>query len=454
MEERTPTRLSLRTSRACLLVSMFVVAGCSEGGGMPAPSDAGTPIDAAPPPVDAGPSTCFGVADTATSAARLSVGEAASAGGCSTSVVRALSEQLIEEIQCLSPGAMARIDDIPTLALGSAVFPYLQRPARDALARAAAGGSWSITSALRTLPQQYLLYQWYRAGSCGISLAASPGRSNHESGLAIDTGDATAWRRPLEAAGFQWLGASDPVHFDFTGPGTVSLSGLSVRAFQRLWNRNHPEDVISEDGLYGPQTEGRLARAPSEGFAMGAECTPPPDPMPMTTAALALDWTIGASDYVLTAQVPDTADRVAYAIDGRPVGTASRTWGSDFALVAGQCSDGRTHVLEAVARDASGTELVRGVALLQARTDTALFIRPRSPSTWEIGLERPAAGASALEVDVDGMAVTDATSGSVRSPRGAVLRTFSMLGLRHFTVRSLDAAGSVLETWEEDFELR
>ena len=79
MEERNPTRLSLRTSWACLLVSMFVVAGCSEGGGMPAPSDAGTPIDAAPPPVDAGPSTCFGVADTATSAARLSVGEAASA---------------------------------------------------------------------------------------------------------------------------------------------------------------------------------------------------------------------------------------------------------------------------------------------------------------------------------------------------------------------------------------
>jgi hypothetical protein len=43
------------------------------------------------------------------------VGEAASAGGCSTSVVRALSEQLIEEIQCLSPGAMARIDDIGEL---------------------------------------------------------------------------------------------------------------------------------------------------------------------------------------------------------------------------------------------------------------------------------------------------------------------------------------------------
>jgi hypothetical protein len=30
--------------------------------------------------------------------------------------------------------------------------------------------------------------------------------------------------------------------------------------------------MISDDGIFGPQTEARLARAPSGGFQMGANC--------------------------------------------------------------------------------------------------------------------------------------------------------------------------------------
>lgn len=30
---------------------------------------------------------------------------------------------------------------------------------------------------------------------------------------------------------------------------------LSVRAFQRLWNQNHPNEQLKEDGIYGPATE-------------------------------------------------------------------------------------------------------------------------------------------------------------------------------------------------------
>jgi hypothetical protein len=60
------------------------------------------------------------------------------------------------------------------------------------------------------------------------------------------------------------------VHYDFVGQGAVNLRGLSVKAFQRLWNRNHPEDPIGEDGAYGTETEKRLARAPIGGFPKGA----------------------------------------------------------------------------------------------------------------------------------------------------------------------------------------
>jgi hypothetical protein len=204
------------------------------------------------------------------------------AQSCSTTAVKGLATQLVEEIQCLRPGTMTRIDNIEGLNLGEAVFPYLQTPAAEALttAQKVRDVPIAINSGLRTLPQQFLLYRWYKTGRCGIGLAATPGTSNHESAIAVDVQDNAAWRTALQGKGFRWLGASDPVHYDFTGKGAVDIRGLSVQAFQRLWNRNHPEDKIGEDGKYGDDTEKRLARAPAGGFAIGAKC----DVAPKTTA--------------------------------------------------------------------------------------------------------------------------------------------------------------------------
>ncbi len=198
------------------------------------------------------------------------------AESCTTSVVKGLSTQLLDEIQCLHPGTFGSIDGLPGFDLGTAVFPWLQTPAREALvaAQKQRGVTMTINSALRTLPQQLLLYRWYKAKRCGISLAATPGNSNHESALAVDIQDNAAWREAMAAHDFVWLGASDPVHFDYKGEGRVDIGGLSVLAFQRLWNRNHPEDRIEEDSDYGPATEERLTKAPVGGFPKGAECAP------------------------------------------------------------------------------------------------------------------------------------------------------------------------------------
>jgi MYXO-CTERM domain-containing protein len=190
---------------------------------------------------------------------------------CTTTSVKGLATQLVEEIQCMKPGTMTKIDNIPNVTLGSAVFPYLQTPARNALAGAVAarGVPMSINSALRALPQQYLLYRWSQTGRCGIGLAAKPGTSNHEGAVAVDINDNAGWRTAMQGKGFRWLGASDPVHYDYVAGG-INLRGVSVQAFQRLWNRNHPEDLIAEDGSYGPTTEARLAKSPVGGFAKGA----------------------------------------------------------------------------------------------------------------------------------------------------------------------------------------
>ncbi|HTJ82273.1 MAG TPA: M15 family metallopeptidase, partial [Polyangiaceae bacterium] len=161
------------------------------------------------------------------------------------------------------------------LVVGAAVFPYLEQPAKTRLVDALdanPGRTMRMNSGLRTVAQQYLLSRWASQGRCGISIAAKPGHSNHETGLAIDIDNASLWKTSLQNRGFHYAGSADPVHFDYAGSGAVDHRGLDVLAFQRLWNENHPNDLIAEDGDYGPQTESRLKQAPADGFDQGATC--------------------------------------------------------------------------------------------------------------------------------------------------------------------------------------
>lgn len=194
---------------------------------------------------------------------------------CSTTSVMGLSLQIIQVANCLKPGILVKVPDRPNFQPGSAVIPYMQKNGVDALVKALdakPGTSMTVNSMLRSIASQYLLYTWYQQGKCGIGLAAQVGKSNHESGLAIDVGNYSTWQTTLGNNSFKWLGSSDPVHFDYTGGGTVSLLSTEVLAFQKLWNLNNAGDKIAEDGAYGPQTEGRLKQSPADGFSKTIEC--------------------------------------------------------------------------------------------------------------------------------------------------------------------------------------
>jgi hypothetical protein len=218
---------------------------------------------------------------------------------CQTDAVFGLSQQLIAQMRCSIPDAVVEVSPRGNVRpLGPA---YLQAEAASALFAAAGSrsGTLQVNSALRTVAQQYLLYRWGQQGRCGIQKVSVPGGSNHESGLAVDVNDPYTWRAALEAHGFRWLGESDRVHFDFRGG--RDLRRESVLAFQRLWNQNHPEDRIAEDGVFGPQMEARLQRTPAGGFAHGPSC--------------------GASSSGCTAQ--QTSNAAAYGcacVDGRASG--------------------------------------------------------------------------------------------------------------------------------------
>ncbi|HWE30673.1 MAG TPA: M15 family metallopeptidase, partial [Polyangia bacterium] len=208
----------------------------------------------------------------------LSVG---GAGGCSTFVVDGLSKQLIAEQNCIRANALVSFAGKPGIAIGSNVYPYLEPKAAAGLEAAGPSSTLQVTSAFRTVAQQYLLYHWYQTGQCGISLAAVPGNSNHETGIAVDLGNYGAEVGNMSNHGWTHsYPTSDPVHFDYTAGGTVDLRTENVLAFQKLWNLNNAGDKIAEDGSYGPATASKIAAAPATGFAKGTTCTPQTTPPP------------------------------------------------------------------------------------------------------------------------------------------------------------------------------
>jgi hypothetical protein len=123
-----------------------------------------------------------------------------------------------------------------------------------------------------------MLHEWYVAGRCGVTLAAKPGSSNHESGLAIDVSSPMGWRKRLERFGFRWLGKRDRWHFDYSDRAGKRHTRIGVQAFQRLWNRNHAQDRIREDGDFDGATERALRKAPAAGFVLGPSCNGPQPP--------------------------------------------------------------------------------------------------------------------------------------------------------------------------------
>jgi len=207
--------------------------------------------------------------------------------GCSTAGIGPLDAQLVAEMLRLSGGKLAKITHPNVKFTSDRVHPYLSAAGHAALLRAAASGEVQINSALRTVADQFLLH----AGCRG---AAVPGGSSHESGRAIDVKNWPACRVALLAAGFTQPIPTNSAYFEVPGG---NLRKLSVQAFQSLWNANHPEDRIAEDGVAATQTLSRIARAPSEGF-------------PATVAGSAP--TISASELVSIPATPESPALTRY----------------------------------------------------------------------------------------------------------------------------------------------
>jgi N-acetylmuramoyl-L-alanine amidase len=184
-------------------------------------------------------------------------------GGQSTSIANGLSQQLIYQLQLNMSNAFVSFDDL-NVDLLDAAFPYVQAAAKQGLQNAIQerGTKMLVNSCYRTIAQQMILYNDRFSNPNPV---AAPGRSNHQTGLAIDIEDPRGWEPFLIRHGWSPL-PGDPPHFDYVGGGVTDIRSQSILAFQQLWNKNNPSNKIDEDGGFGPQTEDALNQSPANGF--------------------------------------------------------------------------------------------------------------------------------------------------------------------------------------------
>jgi hypothetical protein len=187
-------------------------------------------------------------------------------------LINGLSRQLVDEINCIQPGVLAPFEARQQVGYmyTTRTIPLFLRPEVKAAAEGVARAHndyITIRSAYRDVAMQY--YDWYWGQRYNFA-AARPGSSRHQAGQAIDVEFHNFWRPHLLAYGWTWpFGEADRPHFEWVENNTPNLMVESVRAFQRLWNRNNPNDRISEDGAWGPQTEARMRQSHAEGFTYG-----------------------------------------------------------------------------------------------------------------------------------------------------------------------------------------
>ena len=118
----------------------------------------------------------------------------------------------------------------------------------------AEGVRLSLTSGFRTMAEQKHLYECYQTGSCNNgNLAAKPGFSNHQSGLALDVSTSTWLARNASRFGFVRTVAQESWHYEYHGkdpggPCTRATTGTAVSSDTPPSDGSDPPPPMSTSG--------------------------------------------------------------------------------------------------------------------------------------------------------------------------------------------------------------
>ena len=124
-----------------------------------------------------------------------------------------------------SPIQLIHIGGKPTSKATGHAFIKMQAAAD------AAGVHLTVTSGFRTMAEQKHLYYCYTSGSCNSgNLAALPGHSNHQNGLALDLSTSSWLTQHAARFGFVRTVPREPWHYEYHGkdPGGPCTRGAST----------------------------------------------------------------------------------------------------------------------------------------------------------------------------------------------------------------------------------
>jgi hypothetical protein len=118
----------------------------------------------------------------------------------------------------------------------------------------AEGVRLSLTSGFRTMAEQKHLYSCYQTGSCNNgNLAAKPGFSNHQSGLALDLSTSTWLARNASRFGFVRTVSQESWHYEYHGkdpggPCTRATTSAAVGSDTAPSDGSDPPPPVSASG--------------------------------------------------------------------------------------------------------------------------------------------------------------------------------------------------------------
>jgi hypothetical protein len=148
----------------------------------------------------------------------------------------AVADALVSAVDCTPRRETAyvsgRASSIDVITIGGKAVTRATGHAFLRMQRAAhnAGVYLALTSGFRTNREQQYLYGCYRSGNCNNgNLAARPGYSNHQSGIAVDL-TTSAWLAANAGKfGFRRTVPSEPWHYEYFGadPGGPCNGGIA-----------------------------------------------------------------------------------------------------------------------------------------------------------------------------------------------------------------------------------
>ena len=186
---------------------------------------------------------------------------------CDFSLLQTISQQLIDEMINSTNGTVSELNttNYPNLVVSNNQRIFLETNTLNAFIGVLSNNpqkSFILSFGLVSLPEQYLRDKW--DGQCQniFGVPHMKDANNFMSGnmLELQNFDSNVVKI-MQESGF----VKNRQFFIYT-QGVINLQNENVRAFQKLWNCNFPEDLMEENGIFDEEVEKRLNISPTKGL--------------------------------------------------------------------------------------------------------------------------------------------------------------------------------------------